>query len=120
MLTTEFVTFQNNPNNGDIMRFLSHIDVSKTVLHASDQIAPLLPQKKKDSPLVDLLYLKRETVVVPALYKYTISEEEEKIRRHELYHQIKYSFQGSDRVTTLLTSYHPSAKSITSILPLLS
>jgi len=58
--------------------------------------------------------------VVPALYKYTISEEEEKIRRHELYHQIKYSFQGSDRVTTLLTSYHPSAKSITSILPLLS
>ena len=109
MLTTEFVSFQNNPNNGDIMRFLSHIDVSKRVLHASDR------------DLVDLLYLKRETVVVPALFKYTISEEEEeKIRRHELYHQIKYSFQGSDRVTTLLTSYHPSAKSITSILPLLS
>ena len=44
MLTTEFVSFQNNPNNGDIMRFLSHIDVSKRVSHASDR------------DLVDLLY----------------------------------------------------------------
>jgi hypothetical protein len=66
MLTTEFVTFQSNLNNGDIMRLLSHIDVSRTVLHASD------------STLVDLLYLKRETVVVPALYQYTRSEEEKK------------------------------------------
>jgi hypothetical protein len=55
MLTTEFVSFQNNPNNGDIMRFLSHIDVSKRVSHASDR------------DLVDLLYLKKEAVVVPAL-----------------------------------------------------
>ena len=85
------------------MRFLSHIDVSKRVLHASDR------------DLVDLLYLKRVTVVVPALYNYTISEEEEKIRRHELYHQIKYSFQGSGRVTTLLISYRPSANSITTV-----
>ena len=82
MLTTEFVSFQNNPNNGDIMRFLSHIDVSKRVLHASDR------------DLVDLLYLKKEAVVVPALYKYTISEEEEKNKEARIVPPDQVFFSG--------------------------
>lgn len=54
--TNELVIFQNNPNNWDIMLYLSHIDESSRVLHALY------------SAFVGLLYLRRETVASTVQY----------------------------------------------------
>jgi hypothetical protein len=90
--TNELVIFQNNPNNWDIMLYLSHIDESNRVLHALY------------SAFVGLLYLRREPVASTVQYCTNIH-----ISGGGINCTINI-FQGSSRVPTLLISYHRWSK----------
>ena len=92
MLTSGLVTFQNNPNNSDIMRILSHIIDGRVIEEYSYTYT---------SALAGLLYLNRETVVVlvqwylpctNTQYLKTGGENEERNKLHHLVTSIL--FQG--------------------------